>query len=222
MKYDLKQGIIVFTIGSVLILYGCIAPMSYQVAVPQLPSENISGKVHQDIIEINLPELTLFAQVQAFDWGGQYLLPPLGVWINIESKNGPLMIKTMGVTLKSDADEPLTPVSYLGPGTKWFSPRAFAAGCGPRIYRTGIGISRMGVSQESVMSANNNVGIYRPSENAISVDSENCFMFWFDTDSMPDHTYILSIAGILKDGREVLIPNLRFSKGTVTTIRGFP
>lgn len=221
MRQVLQCMNVFFVLGT-LLLSGCIAPMTYQVAVPEELPGSIKGEIHEDIIEVNLPELTLLVQVQAFDWDGQYLLPPLGVWLNINPTNGPLMFRTTGITLKSDGDDPLPPISYLGPAVKWFSPRAFAAGCGPRFYRTGIGLTRLGVSQESVISANNAAGIYRPSGDAISIDSEKCFMFWFDTDSLPDHTFVLSINGIMKNDKEVLIPDLSFSKGTVTTVRGFP
>jgi len=205
----------------VLVLTGCVAPINYQTAVPQLPF-GMAGKLHKDIIEINLPELTLLAEVQAFDWGGQYLLPPLGVWIDIKPIGGVVTLNTTQVTLKSDEDAPISAISYLGPGTKWFSPRALAAGCGPRMYRTGIGLTRIGVSQESVRNADNDVGIYRPSETPIAIEKDSCFMFWFDTDSLPDHTFVLSIQGLKRSGKEIAIPNIRFQEGTVNEIRGFP
>jgi len=216
------QGLTALAAGSVLLLSGCVASMRYQVAVPEPLPQGLSGEIHKDIVELKLPELTLLAQVQAFNWEGQYLLPPLGVWIDIEPQAGPVTIKTLGTTLTSDMDEPLTAVSYLGPDRKWFSPRAFAAGCGPRFYRSGIGLTRLGVSQESVMAADNAVGIYRPSDKALTIADDSCFMFWFDTDPLPNHTFVLSIDGLMKDGQKIDIPALRFSEGTVSTIRSFP
>jgi hypothetical protein len=124
--------------------------------------------------------------------------------------------------LKSDDAEPLQAVSYLGPSTAWWSPRAFAAGCGPREYHTGIAISNISVSRQAVMNADAASGIFRPSSRTVSIDAKQCFMFWFDTDSRPDHVFILSIDGVTRDGNKVLIPDLQFEKGTVSTVRGFP
>jgi hypothetical protein len=205
---------------ALVVLTGCVAPIKYQTAVPQLPAGS-SGQIHSDIIELNLPELTLYIQLQALDWDGQYLLPPLGLWMNIEPLSKPIAISTLGVKLTSDGKTAET-VSYLGPDKHWFSPRALAAGCGPRFYRTGIGLSRFGASQESVINANNELGIIKPSERPISMDKEGCFMFWFDTDPLPNHTFLLDIDGISYQGKQISVPQIKFQKGTISEIRGFP
>lgn len=209
-------------LGIAALLSGCFVPLKYDVSVPQEIPSGSAGEIHKDIIELKFPDLTVLAQVQAFDWDGTYLLRPLGVWVDFEPLNGAFTLDTRLVTLKSDQEEALQPVSYLGPSTSWWSPRAFAAGCGPRRYHSGIAITNIGVSQEAVMEARAEAGIFRPSAEAVPIEGKRCFMFWFDTDPMPDHTFILSIDGVRKDGRELRVPNIRFEKGTVSTVRGFP
>jgi len=217
-----KLGLVILAIGSLALMGGCFVPLKYDVSVLQEIPAGFEGEIHKDIAEINLPELTLLTQVQSFNWGGSYLVRPLAVWMEFEPLNGSITLDTRLVTLKSDGAEPLHAVSYLGPSTAWWSPRAFAAGCGPREYKTGIGISRSGVSRQSVLSADGTQGIHRPSSRTISLDGKDCFIFWFDTEPLPDHVFVLSIGGITRDGKDILIPGLRFEKGTVSTVRGFP
>lgn len=210
------------TLALAAFLTGCVVPLKYDVSVPQKIPPGSAGEIHKDIIELNFPDLTILAQVQAFDWDGTYLLRPLGVWLDFEPANGAFTLDTRLVTLKSDEEEALHAVSYLGPSTAWWSPRAFAAGCGPRRYHSGIAITNIGVSQKAVMEARAEAGIFRPSEKAVPIDGKRCFMFWFDTDPMPDHTFILSIGGVRNNGRDLRVPDIRFTKGTVSTVRGFP
>ena len=206
-----------------LLLQGCFVPISYQAAIPELPA-GASGEIQKNIIEIELPELTLATQVQAFDWDGSYLPPPLGVWLVFEPLKGPLTLRTSQVTLRVDNNAEMTAISYLGPDVKWFSPRALAAGCGPRFYRTGIGITRNSAtySRISIIEANNNVGIFRPSDTAVTIESESCFIFWFDTNSLPNHSYALGVRGVKLDDSAVSIPDIYFNQGELTDWRGVP
>jgi len=208
-------------IGSSTLMGGCVA-LTYDVSVLQEIPPGYEGKIHNDIAELNLPELTLYAQVQSFHWSGSYMVEPLGVWVEFEPSGGPIALDTRSVTLKSDASEPLIAISYYGPSTAWWSPRAFAAGCGPRQYRIGISISNSALSRQSVLRADGTAGIFKPSSKAISIDGKYCFMFWFDTEPLPAHVFVLSIKGVTRDENDVLIPDLRFEKGTVSTVRGFP
>ncbi|RRJ82265.1 hypothetical protein D0544_10275 [Aestuariirhabdus litorea] len=202
------------------LLSACVANVQYQAAVPLIPSGTV-GKIHNELIELKLPKVTLYAQLQAFNWSGQYLLPPLGLWLNIEPHKGPLSLTTAKVLLLSDGSQART-VSYLGPDSAWFSPRALAAGCGPRFYRTGIGLTRFGASQESVLSADNSLGIFRPSEQPVSFENTSCFMFWFDTDSLPSHNFILKVDGLSSDGERIEIPEIQFQQKTLRQFRAFP
>ena len=217
-----KRSLIIIAIGSLALIGGCFVPLKYDVSVLQEIPPGFEGEIHSDIVELNLPDLTLLTQVQSFHWSGSYLLEPLGVWMEFEPLNGPLSFDTRAVMLKSDTAEPLQALSYLGPSTAWWSPRAFAAGCGPREYHTGIAISNSAVSRQAVMNADSFSGIYRPSSTPISIDGKDCFMFWFETEPLPNHVFVLSIGGIKRDGKDILIPDLRFEKGTVSTVRGFP
>ncbi len=217
-----KQGLAACVLGSLMLMSGCFVPLKYDAPVLQEVPMGYEGEIHKDIAELNLPELTLLAQVQAINWDGSYMLEPLGVWLEFQPLNGNITLDTRSVTLKSDDAEALAAVSYLGPSIAWWSPRAFAAGCGPRIYRSGISITNSGILRQSVLSAGGLQGIYRPSSEAISIEDKSCFMFWFDTDAQPDHTFVLSITGVTTSGNDVLIPELRFQQGTVSTIRGFP
>jgi hypothetical protein len=201
---------------------GCFVPLKYDVSVLQEIPAGFEGEIRKDVAELNLPELTLLAQVQSFHWSGSYMIEPLAVWLAFSPLDGPITLDTRSVTLQSDDDEPMQAISYLGPATPWWSPRAFAAGCGPRIYRTGISISNSGVSRQSVMRAGGLQGIYRPSPEAISIESASCFMFWFETDPLPEHVFVLSITGVTKNGQQILLPDMRFEKATVSTVRGFP
>jgi hypothetical protein len=90
------------------------------------------------------------------------------------------------------------------------------------MYRSGIGITRINVSQEDVMEANAEAGIFRPSAGAVPFEGKKCFMFWFDTDPLPDHVFTLSVDGISQDGNTVSVPKMPFEKGSVFTVRGFP
>ena len=223
---ELKQQSLGFpgllVLGLTVLLGGCFVPMSYDVSVPrEIPPGGV-GKIRKDIIELELPGLTLSAQVQAYDWNGRYLLKPLGVWLELETLSGPLTLDTRYVSLKSDDDDALQPIAFLGPADSWWSPRAFAAGCGPRRYHSGIAITNIGESQKEVMEANAAAGIFRPCVGAVSIAGKKCFMLWFDTDSMPDHIFTLSIDGISQDGKQVPVPEMRFEKGSIFTIRGVP
>jgi len=51
--------------------------MSYDVSVPREIPPGISGKTGNETITLELPDLTLSAQVQAYDWDGEYLRRPL-------------------------------------------------------------------------------------------------------------------------------------------------
>lgn len=220
MRLVSKKVLVVVLIISI---QGCVAPISYQTVIPEIP-KGTKGAVNKSLIDIKLSELAISAQVQAFDWDGRHLPPPLGVWVNIKPLKGPLTLQTLQIRLRVDEGDELAAISYLGPDVKWFSPRAFAAGCGPRFYRTGIGITRNSVtfSQISITEANNNVGIFRPSDEPISIESESCFIFWFDTSSLPNHAYVLTIDGLKSDNNIVLIPDIHFKQGEVTDWRGFP
>jgi hypothetical protein len=217
-----KLALVILAAGSLALMGGCFVPLKYDVSVLQEIPAGFEGEIHKDIAELNFPELTLLAQVQSFHWSGSYMIEPLGVWLQFNPLDGPVTLDTRSVMLKSDSAEPLQAISYLGPGTAWWSPRAFAAGCGPRIYRSGISITNSGVLRQSVLNAGGLQGVHRISSEAISIDSKSCFMFWFETDPLPDHVFVLSISGVTKSGREVLIPELRFEKGAVSTVRGFP
>ncbi len=214
--------LIVVAIGLLNLMSGCFVPLKYDVSVLQEIPAGFEGEIHKDVAELNLPELTLLAQVQSFRWSDSYMIEPLAVWLAFSPLDGPVTLDTRSVTLKSDDDAPLQAISYLGPATPWWSPRAFAAGCGPRIYRTGISITNSGVARQSVMRAGGMQGIYRPSSEAISIESESCFMFWFGTDPLPEHVFVLSITGVTKNGQKILLPDMRFEKATVSTVRGFP
>jgi len=205
-----------------MLLGGCFVPLKYDIPVLREIPSGYEGEIHKDIAELNLPELTLLTQIQAIDWSGSYTIEPLGVWMEIAPLNGTVLLDTRHVTLRPDEEEPLQAVSYLGPSTSWWSPRAFAAGCGPRVYRSGISISNSALQRQSVINAGGLQGVRRPSAQAISIDGPSCFIFWFDTEASPDHVFVLSIRGVTRNGNSVAIPELRFEKGTVSTVRGFP
>lgn len=208
--------------GLILSLSACVVPIKYDASVPVEVPSGFDGKINDQTITLQLPELSISTQVQAYDWDGQYLLPPLGVWIEFDPKDGWIKLDPQDVTLKSDEGDALTAVSFLGPSDAWQSPRALAAGCGPRFYRSGIGISRIAVSQEWVMEANNSAGIYRPTFGPVHSVGKKCFMFWFDTDPMPNHNFTLLIGGITIDGKKVTVPEIYFHNGSLTTFRGIP
>jgi hypothetical protein len=212
----------VAALGWTVLLGGCFVPIKYQASLPREVPPGSTGKTSKETIRLELPELTLSAQVQSYDWGGTYLLKPLGVWVELDASDGRFTLDARHVTLESDEGGALQPVSFLGPANSWHSPRAFAAGCGPRIFRSGIAITNIGVSQESVWEANEEAGIFRPSVGAVPFEGKKCFMFWFDTDPLPDHLFTLSLHGISRDGKRVSIPEIHFEKGSVWTIRGFP
>ncbi|MDH3219841.1 MAG: hypothetical protein OEO19_09935 [Gammaproteobacteria bacterium] len=209
-------------LAQVLFLAGCFVPIKYDASVPlEIPS-GFEGKISEQTISLDLPELILSAQIQAYDWDGQYLRRPLGVWIELNPKNGWVKFDPQYVTLKTDEEDELSSVSFLGPSNSWHSPRALAAGCGPRRFHSGIAITNIGVSQEWVVQANNEVGIYRPTVGPVFSEGKKCFMFWFDTDPMPVHTFVLSVGGITVDENKVPVPKILFQNGSLTTFRGIP
>jgi hypothetical protein len=201
---------------------GCAVPIKYDASVPDEVPVGFTGKISDQTISLELPELTLSAQVQAYNWDGQYLLRPLGVWIEVDPRNGWVILDPRLVMLKSDQGDNLAAISFLGPSESWHSPRALAAGCGPRRFHTGIAITNIAVSQESVMQANNAAGIFRPSLGPVTSEGQKCFMFWFDTDPMPSHNFVLTIDGITVDSEKLVIPKLFFKKGSLSSLRGIP
>jgi hypothetical protein len=205
-----------------VVFCGCLIPIKYEASLPREIPPGSTGTTNDETIRLELAELTLSAQVQSYNWGGTYLLKPLGVWLELEASGGEFTLDARDVTLRSDGDDALQPVSFLGPADSWHSPRAFAAGCGPRIFRSGIAITNIGVSQESVLEAKAEAGIFRPSVGAVPFEGKKCFMFWFDTDPWPDHVFTLSIQGIRRDGKKVPVPEMHFAKGSVWTLRGIP
>ena len=187
----------------------------------EIPS-GFDGKISKQTISLDLPELTLSTQIQAYDGDVGYLRRPLGVWIELHPKSGWIKFDPQYVTLKSDEEAEISAVSFLGPSKSWHSPRAIAAGCGPRRYRSGIAITNIGVSPEMVMLADNTVGIYKPTVGPVFSEGRKCFMFWFDTDPMPIHTFVLSVDGISVDEKRVPVPKIDFQNKSLTTIRAVP
>jgi hypothetical protein len=224
MKPPLLQFFGLLAIGLTVVLNGCFVPMSYDVSVPREIPPGTTGKINNETITLELPDLTLSAQVQAYNWDGTYLLKPLGVWLELRPLNGSATLDPQQVTLKSNGGDDLDAVSFLGPSVAWSSPRAFAAGCGPRRYHSGIAITNLAVSQEWVMEARHigDAGIFRPSVGPVPIEGKKCFMFWFDTDALPDHIFTLSIDGITMNGQKVPIPKIHFEKRSVSTVRGIP
>jgi len=208
--------------GFIILIGGCVAPIQYEVSIPQEIPAGAAGKIHNETITLEKNQYTLSVQVQAYNWDGQYLLPPLGVWLAFDSRGKVISIDPMLVTLQSDQSNPIQAVSFLGPSVPWQSPRALSAGCGPRFYRSGIGLTRIGVSQESVLKANVKAGIKRPTVGPVNFQGRKCFMFWYKTDPMPDHVFVLRINGISVNKEKAEPLTLRFKKGVVSTIKGFP
>jgi len=222
LKLQSVRSFGLLVLGLTGLLGGCFIPMSYDVSVPREIPPGTTGKIRKDIIELELPGLRLSAQVQAYDWNGQFLYKPLGVWLELEPLAGSLTLDTRTVSLKSDDDGALQPIAFLGPSNSWWSPRAFAAGCGPRRYHSGIAITNIGLSQKSVLEANAEAGVFRPSAKVITIEEKKCFMFWFDTDTLPGHIFTLSITGVSQDGKLVPVPEMQFKKGSISTLRGIP
>jgi len=219
--YGQKTILLVACIIIFIASSGCV-PIKYNASVPlEVPTGSI-GKISKQTISLELPELTLSAQIQAYDWDGQYLLKPLGVWIEVNPRNGWVILDPRLVMLKSDQGDYLKAVSFLGPSESWHSPRALAAGCGPRRFHSGIAITNIAVSQEWVMQANNAAGIFRPSIGPVTGEGQKCFMFWFDTDPMPNHSFVLAIDGITIDGMKLSVPKILFKEGSLTSVRSIP
>lgn len=208
--------------GLLLLASGCAAPIKYDASVPQEIPAGFTGKINRQTISLELPELTLSAQIQAYDWDGQYLLKPLGVWLEVSPRNGWITLDPQQVRLKTDQGPDINALSFLGPSKSWESPGTLAAGCGPRGYGTGIGMTRIAVSQKSIIEADSASGIYRPSIGPVISQGKNCFMFWFDTDPVPEHEFLLSVDGIFIDGKNVTLPKIRFQKGSLLAPKGIP
>lgn len=219
--YGRKTTLLVACFIIVIASSGCV-PIKYDASVPLEVPPGLIGKISKQTIELELPELTLSAQIQAYDWDGQYLLKPLGVWIEVNPRNGWVILDPRLVMLKSDQGDYLKAVSFLGPSESWYSPRALAAGCGPRRFHSGIAITNIAVTQEWVMQANNAAGIFRPSIGPVTSEGQKCFMFWFDTDPKPNHNFVLIIDGITIDGMKLSIPKILFKEGSLTSVRSIP
>lgn len=215
-------------------LGGCVVPFSYHVSVPQEIPSGHTGKIEKETITLDLADIRVSVQIQAYNWDGQYLLKPLGVWLEVDTKKGVVNLDPEKITLKSDDNEPLQAVSFMGPGDSWHSPRALAAGCGPRRFHTGIAITNIGVSQDQVIAATGEaivlgkppkqkiVKISKPSTGPVSFEGKQCFMFWFDTDPQPDHLFVLSLDGLAREDVSIRIPAISFKKGVVSTVRAVP
>ena len=99
---------------------------------------------------------------------------------------------------------------------------ALTAGCGPRTYQTGTGLTRSGIPRQAILVAEITWDVYRPTDYPIPLTGEGCFLFWYDTDTSPVHDFTLSIDGLVMGGETIDVPELRFERGTVTAIGGFP
>lgn len=217
-----RVGRLTLVFGIACLLGGCFVPLKYDVSVLQEIPQGFEGEIHKDVAELNFSEFTFLVQVQSFDWDGARIPGPLGVWMQFTPGEVPLELDTRSVTLRADDSDAIPAMSYLGPATPWWSPRAFAGGCGPRIYRTGIAISNSGLSTRSIHTAGGMQGVRNPSSRIIPINDRVCFMFWFDTEPRPEHVFVLSIDGVTVSGTAVPVPELRFEMATVSTLRGFP
>lgn len=203
-------------------LGGCAGPVRYDASVPQGLPPGSTGTIRRQTIRLEFPGLSLSAQVQSYDWSGRHLPEPLGVWLYLDARDGRFAIDPAQVTLSADRSRPLQPVAFLGPADSWRSPRAIAAGCGPRWYAFGMTLTKSALSPDDIWWARRERGVERPTVGPVRFAGKKCFMFWYDTDPLPHHAFTLSVAGITRDGKPLAARSIRFAKGRLTGVSTIP
>lgn len=182
-----------------LALAGCGETVKQYVSVPDRVPIGVSGRLSGDLIQLALEDVNVSVQMQ------NYWSENLGVWLSLEAKGEGFSFDPGLVVLKTDSGESLTPAEFLGPDTPWQSPRAFGMGCGPRRYSLGYAPSKIDVTKAVILRG----------AGARPFSGLSCFMLWFHTNPSPDRTLILSLGGISKGGRAIIVPDLSFKKGLV-------
>lgn len=202
---------------------GCVT--RFHVSVPEeIPEGRVGGFYGKETIHLEIPGLELSAQLQTYQRkGSTFLIERLGVWLLFDTDDEVFAINPERVLLAKNGKE-LKPMTYLGPETKWISPRAAALGCGPHLRRYSLGWAplKMEITVDDVENGNDEIRIFKTSGKAVSFKGEKCFMLWYPTEASPEPDYILSIQGVTRAGEPFSIPEIRFRKGSVNRMFPFP
>ncbi len=223
-------------------LMGCGVLVKHYASVPEdpLPNTSITSIGPDNIIHFGWPDLDLAIQVQNYLYAGfsmaQLVIVPiipiweregqweegrhLILWVDIEpkDKSNAFSFDPGRVTLRFDDGTNVQVKEFVGPFKPWFSPRAVVRGCGKRRYSLGVATSRSVVGQEDIQTPHGSIpipfeeksfGWWHPEE------GHSCFLLAFDTNGSPDRSFVLSIEGIEKGGRQYPVPETRFKKGSI-------
>lgn len=198
---------------------GCVT--RFYVSVPEeIPEGRVGGFYGKETIHLEFPGLELSAQLQTYQKkGSTFLIERLGVWLLFDTGDEMFAINPERVLLAKNGKE-LKPMTYLGPETKWISPRAAALGCGShlRTYSLGWAALKMDITVDDVENGNDEKSIFKPSGKVVSFKGEKCFMLWYPTEASPEPGYVLSIQGVTRAGKPFSIPEIGFRKGSVSRI----
>ena len=133
--------------------------------------------------------------------------PPLKVWIQI-TQSGPSFAFDPGrLLLKLDTGEPVNPVGYFGPGVYGF--RWGRRGLGRLHHACGSAMEqdperkRQRRGLKECFNCRNASTPLKASEGPIPLDGPMCFVLHFDVPASPENSFILSIAGLQREGASI-------------------
>lgn len=140
----------------------------------RIPEGKVVAHYDDETIQLELPDLELSAQLQTYQQKGDpFLIERLGVWLNFDTGDELLTIDPGRILIVKNERE-LKPMTYIGPEKGWYSPRAGACGCGPKLRGYGFGgmVIKMMLSVDDIVNGNVEKGIFKPSGKSISFKGE--------------------------------------------------
>src|SRR5579859_2613460 len=207
-------------------LTGCAIFSEYDVSIPAEIPAGLNGTIADGVTELRLQNLTVTVEAQNYRGTGRNLWLTGGLpWaVPLRQKKGlgaSRLIIWIGLkpiddkesfgfdprrTFVKEADsQRVEPTAFIGPSSMWTSGSAVAKGCGKRRYSFGTAISKIAPDKEDIRQPTASVPFKGPC----------CLVLVFDTSPAPEESFGLSIDGLEVSGRQVRLPEIKFTKGLV-------
>jgi hypothetical protein len=193
---------------------GCVTVQA-TVSVPRVPASS-TGEVSDEVLRLTLSGLTLSTHMYNYHPTEQKGQPPVGLWLGLDAQDNTFTFDPGLVILTANTGEPARPITIIGPATPWKSLRSVGMGCGPRRYAMGWAWHKMDITVGDIKYGNPAKGVWKQSPGPVQLKGSTCFVLFFDTDPDPDRTFVLSVQGTRKAGEPFLIPDITFSKGSIS------
>jgi hypothetical protein len=195
---------------------GCVTVRA-TVSVPRVPAGSTGDVSDGGLLRLTLADLTVSTHMYNYHTTEKKSYPPAaGLWLALEAQGDTFTFDPGLVTLTADNGEPARPVIVIGPATPWESPRSVGMGCGPRRYALGWAWNKIDVTEGDLKYGNPAKGVWKQSPGPVQLRGSTCFVLIFDMDSNPDRTFVLSLQGARKAGDPFRIPDITFSKGSIS------